>query len=324
MLDPNLFGDSLPQQRSISSMTHSHGIWGQFMESNTLCNSGTMTYDRLENKQNVLPWGDDTAISTDLDFDLFSATFPMLDDFSELESLGYHPSRRPNTDTPSQANNNQQIFESHYPNSVSSCSRPSFDSSTSRPESAIYPPLSPTNSIESSSPVDFHGLCGSDSIARSVPEPGNLVSEDETDDDSVSSEEPYARLIWRALMSAPGHKMVLKEIYEWFEKNTSKAKNSDSKGWQNSIRHNLSMNAVSKKLCLQELRPENPVTLGFSLNALSDTAYSRPLDTANPEFTKNPKNQTTQPPRGKGQGLEVAEPPKRRPNTDAPSKSLKG
>jgi hypothetical protein len=46
-------------------------------------------------------------------------------------------------------------------------------------------------------------------------------------------------------MSAPGHKMVLKEIYEWFEKNTNKSKNSDSKGWQNSIRHNLSMNAVS-------------------------------------------------------------------------------
>ncbi|KAK2871744.1 hypothetical protein FQN49_002869 [Arthroderma sp. PD_2] len=243
-LDPNLFGDSLPQQQSLSSIAHSHDNWGPIIEPNTLCNSDNMTCERLENKQNVLPWGDDSAIPTDPDFDLFSATFPILDEFSELESLGYQPSRRLNTSTPSQANNDQQIFESHYPNSVSSCSRPSFDSSTSRPESAIYPPLSPANSIEASSPIDFHALYGPDSIARSVPEPENLISGDETDDDSVSSEEPYARLIWRALMSAPGHKMVLKEIYEWFEKNTSKAKNSDSKGWQNSIRHNLSMNAA--------------------------------------------------------------------------------
>ena len=45
-------------------------------------------------------------------------------------------------------------------------------------------------------------------------------------------------------MSAPGNKMVLKEIYEWFENHTDKAKDPKSKGWQNSIRHNLSMNGV--------------------------------------------------------------------------------
>lgn len=56
--------------------------------------------------------------------------------------------------------------------------------------------------------------------------------------------EPYATLIYRALKSAPGHRMVLKEIYEWFERNTDKAKDTTSKGWQNSIRHNLSMNGV--------------------------------------------------------------------------------
>ena len=59
------------------------------------------------------------------------------------------------------------------------------------------------------------------------------------------SNEPYATLIYRALMSTPGHRMVLKEIYEWFERNTDKAKDPKSRGWQNSIRHNLSMNGVS-------------------------------------------------------------------------------
>jgi len=42
----------------------------------------------------------------------------------------------------------------------------------------------------------------------------------------------------------------LKEIYEWFEKNTDKAKINSSKGWQNSIRHNLSMNGAFTKVDL--------------------------------------------------------------------------
>lgn len=68
--------------------------------------------------------------------------------------------------------------------------------------------------------------------------------DDESDEDGSSSSEPYAQLIYRALKSVAGHAMVLKEIYEWFEKNTDKAKDPLSKGWQNSIRHNLSMNGV--------------------------------------------------------------------------------
>ncbi|EFR03077.1 forkhead domain-containing protein [Nannizzia gypsea CBS 118893] len=243
VLDPNLLGDALPQQRQLSSTTHSHESWGSVIEPNTFCNTHTMTYGIEENKGNILSWEDEAPGTIDLEFDLLASTYPLLDELHEFECLGYQATRQPNTSTPSQRNCSQ-ILDNHYPNPASTCSRPSFDSSTSRPESAIYPPLSPENSVESSSPVDFHVLYGSDPIVRSVPEAGNLASEDETDDDSVSSEEPYARLIWRALMSAPGHKMVLKEIYEWFEKNTSKAKNSDSKGWQNSIRHNLSMNAA--------------------------------------------------------------------------------
>ena len=68
---------------------------------------------------------------------------------------------------------------------------------------------------------------------------------DEEHDGELNSE-PYAQLIYRALKSAPEHRMVLKEIYEWFEKNTDKANDGSSKGWQNSIRHNLSMNGVSQ------------------------------------------------------------------------------
>lgn len=55
---------------------------------------------------------------------------------------------------------------------------------------------------------------------------------------------PYAQYIWMALMSVITHSMTLPQIYQWFRDNTDKA-SSESKGWQNSIRHNLSMNAVS-------------------------------------------------------------------------------
>ncbi|TAQ91576.1 hypothetical protein B7494_g8 [Chlorociboria aeruginascens] len=66
------------------------------------------------------------------------------------------------------------------------------------------------------------------------------------DPEDQSADEPYAKLIHRALMSAPNHSMVLQEIYQWFRENTSRG-SSDTKGWMNSIRHNLSMNAAFKK-----------------------------------------------------------------------------
>lgn len=70
----------------------------------------------------------------------------------------------------------------------------------------------------------------------------------ESNVDPTENAEPYAQLIYRALKETPGHGMVLKDIYDWFEKNTDKAKNPLSKGWQNSIRHNLSMNGVRSTL----------------------------------------------------------------------------
>ena len=69
----------------------------------------------------------------------------------------------------------------------------------------------------------------------------------ETDDESVNDEPPYAKLIYDALMDAPEHQLVLRDIYAWVKENTNKAKDPAFKGWQNSIRHNLSMNGVSSR-----------------------------------------------------------------------------
>lgn len=62
-------------------------------------------------------------------------------------------------------------------------------------------------------------------------------------------DEPYAKLIYKAFMSRPDHSMTLQEIYQWFRDNTNKAVR-EAGGWQNSIRHNLSMNAVRALLFL--------------------------------------------------------------------------
>ncbi|KAL2270759.1 hypothetical protein VTJ83DRAFT_130 [Remersonia thermophila] len=80
----------------------------------------------------------------------------------------------------------------------------------------------------------------------------------------TKTEEPYAKLIHRAFMSTPRRAMTLQEIYQWFRENTDKGKD-DTKGWQNSIRHNLSMNQAFQK----RERPSGGTPEGDS-NSLGD------------------------------------------------------
>ena len=72
-----------------------------------------------------------------------------------------------------------------------------------------------------------------------------FIASREMTPDSEMKEEPYAKRIYRCLINAPGHTMVLREIYDWFIQHTDKGKEPDASAWKNSIRHNLSMNAVS-------------------------------------------------------------------------------
>ncbi|EGP90902.1 uncharacterized protein MYCGRDRAFT_31038, partial [Zymoseptoria tritici IPO323] len=57
----------------------------------------------------------------------------------------------------------------------------------------------------------------------------------------------YAQLLHRCLKEAPDHTLSLKEVYEWVLQHSQKARNKD-RGWQNSVRHNLSMNAAFQKV----------------------------------------------------------------------------
>ncbi|EEP76927.1 predicted protein [Uncinocarpus reesii 1704] len=173
-------------------------------------------------------------------FDLINP-FPALQDLEHLAGFKeFHAARKPYGPNSPASFPDSEVLHPQYDISGSAGFRPSFKSSTPRPGSAMYSSFTADNSMASSPLGDSQPLLQ----PRSVPDIGLGLFEDDSDTDSITSDEPYARLIWKALMSAPGHKMVLKEIYEWFEKHTNKAKNPDSKGWQNSIRHNLSMNAA--------------------------------------------------------------------------------
>ncbi|GAB7350815.1 hypothetical protein MBLNU459_g1351t1 [Dothideomycetes sp. NU459] len=70
---------------------------------------------------------------------------------------------------------------------------------------------------------------------------------DSTEIDADSADPCYAELLRQCLMDAPGHTMSLRDLYEWVQKHSSKAKDPSSKGWMNSVRHNLSMNQGFEK-----------------------------------------------------------------------------
>lgn len=102
------------------------------------------------------------------------------------------------------------------------------------PAISISSQQSPTRSFDSMSPA---------ASATAADPTSPQTSFGDNSDQDVSTEPPYSKLIYDALMSTQERMMPLQEIYAWFEKNTSKGKDKN-KGWQNSIRHNLSMNAV--------------------------------------------------------------------------------
>ena len=95
--------------------------------------------------------------------------------------------------------------------------------------------ISPPNSRPYTPVCDFH----LSSNGTSLSSPHRTLLDNDSDSDT-----PYSKLIYKAMLDAPGHQMTLKEIYDWFRRNTKKVKDETSDGWRNSIRHNLSMNKV--------------------------------------------------------------------------------
>ncbi|KAK6438445.1 hypothetical protein LTR95_005361 [Oleoguttula sp. CCFEE 5521] len=92
------------------------------------------------------------------------------------------------------------------------------------------------------------------STAYTVYEQPEEDEYDEELDGGEGSDPCYAQLLYRCLRDAPSHTLSLRELYKWVQAHSQKAKDSTSKGWQNSVRHNLSMNAAFERVPASSLQ----------------------------------------------------------------------
>ncbi|KAJ5584081.1 uncharacterized protein N7459_003881 [Penicillium hispanicum] len=82
-----------------------------------------------------------------------------------------------------------------------------------------------------------------------LPEPHEMPP---IEDDGIKPPYSYATLIGMSILRAPNRRLTLAQIYKWISDTFSYYKNSDA-GWQNSIRHNLSLN----KAFIKQERPKD-------------------------------------------------------------------
>jgi len=113
---------------------------------------------------------------------------------------------------------------------------------------ASHPFINPEHLVDAKPPAEYAESFGAQSLPQSPSHPSDFIitTEPRQPEPNIPQEKEkdvYAQLLHQCLSKAPENRLTLKEIYDWFEKETGKAK-SESKGWQNSVRHNLSMNEV--------------------------------------------------------------------------------
>lgn len=112
---------------------------------------------------------------------------------------------------------------------------------------AAEPPLKPGNKRplgHDAQPRDRGKKPKTREAARVVEDDGPLPGPDEMpliDDDGLKPPFSYAQLIGMAILRAPKRQLTLAQIYKWISDTFAFYRNSQDTGWQNSIRHNLSL-----------------------------------------------------------------------------------
>ena len=113
-----------------------------------------------------------------------------------------------------------------------------------------------------------------------IPEPQNMPS---IEDDGRKPQYSYAALIGMSILRAPGRRLTLAQIYKWISDSFAYYRASQT-GWQNSIRHNLSLN---KAFIKQERPKDDPgkgnywaIEPGMETQFIKDKASRRPTSSS--------------------------------------------
>lgn len=135
-----------------------------------------------------------------------------------------------------------------------------------------------------------------------VEDEGPLPLPDEmpaVDDDGNKPPYSYAIMIGMAILRAPNRRLTLAQIYKWISDTFAFYRNSQDTGWQNSIRHNLSL---SKSFSKQERPKDDPgkghywiINEGFEKQYYKVKTNRRPTnpDGFVPAYPSDPTRSTT-------------------------------
>jgi forkhead transcription factor HCM1 len=111
------------------------------------------------------------------------------------------------------------------------------------PSYARNRPLKRSLSEISSFDRPFNRLRQQDEQVNHLPEPEEMPP---VEDEGTKPSHSYANLIGMAILRAPNRRLTLAQIYKWISDSYSFYRGSET-GWQNSIRHNLSLNKAFQK-----------------------------------------------------------------------------
>ncbi|KAF2773352.1 hypothetical protein EJ03DRAFT_371279 [Teratosphaeria nubilosa] len=117
-----------------------------------------------------------------------------------------------------------------------------------------YPPMHAHHAIGGPSPMLSQGSPFHDDFMDGVYDqpdiPAYALDSSGSDElNELDAADPcYAQLLYRCLKEAPDHTLSLRELYDWVREHSQKAKDPKQRGWQNSVRHNLSMNAAFERV----------------------------------------------------------------------------
>ncbi|KAI2642705.1 hypothetical protein GGS21DRAFT_188866 [Xylaria nigripes] len=112
-----------------------------------------------------------------------------------------------------------------------------------------YSAQSSARALLEAAPITESKACNKIKIDESYPESATFPA---IYDDGTKPGHSYAQLIGMAILRAPQKKLTLSQIYKWIS-DTYKFYNANDAGWQNSIRHNLSLN----KAFIKKERPKD-------------------------------------------------------------------